>query len=131
MTPSTPAGSVDALGPAVPTKGPNRYRAGVTLEKRISKHLRGEGFFAVESRGSHGIADIVAVREGEVLAVQAKTSGTFSTAEWNALLDAGHDYGMTPLLAFRDGRKLVFWELMCIRSRGSRLLPGDYEVWTA
>jgi Holliday junction resolvase len=62
------------------------YARGVAAEKRTAAQLRKDGYFVMESRGSHGVADLVAAKPGQVLLIQvkggeARLDGTW----WNEL----------------------------------------------
>lgn len=106
-----------------------RYDAGVRLEKRVSKHLRDEGYYVLESRGSHGLIDVIGVKYGEIVGVQAKGDGKLSTDDWNALVDMCRLHRIVPLLACRAGRDLIFWELVGHKVAYSRNLPRRH--WTS
>ncbi len=98
------------------------YERGVHFEKRVSAYLRADGYFCIESRGSHGPVDVLAVKKGQILAVQAKTDGAISIADWNELRTLAL-LGMVPILACREGRKLVLWELYGPRVKFDRNPP--------
>jgi Holliday junction resolvase len=62
------------------------YRQGTYYEKRTAAALRNDGYFVIEGRGSHGPADLVAVKAGQVLLVQVKKGTRSLTDEaWNLL----------------------------------------------
>jgi Holliday junction resolvase len=81
------------------------YRRGVYREKVAAAALRKDGYFVLESRGSHGVADIVAVKQGQVLLVQVKTGDVHDSATglasgwWNELYRAAADVGALALIA--------------------------------
>jgi Holliday junction resolvase len=80
------------------------YSRGVYREKRTADHLRSEGYFVVESRGSHGPADLVAMKPGQVLLVQVKAgntdhNGTLRDQWWNELYHLAVRVGAVPVLA--------------------------------
>ena len=107
----------------------SNYVRGYRFEQRISAHLTDNGYFCVESRGSHGPVDILARKPGQTLAVQAKISGKLTVAEWNDFLDVCLRHGMVPLLACREGLRLVFWQLTGRRAPYVRQLPR--RPWVA
>ena len=51
------------------------YRKGVRLEYELKELLEADGFFVVRSAGSHGPADLVALKDGEILLVQVQNNG--------------------------------------------------------
>ena len=116
-------------GKASAATGPNRYRSGYNLEQRAAEHLRSEGYYVIASRGSHGIVDLVALKPGEVLGVQCKGNGWLSPDEWNELYQLGLELAFVPLLACREKRRLIFYELTGLRVKYSRNPPK--RLWTA
>jgi Holliday junction resolvase len=80
------------------------YSRGVYREKKTADHLRSEGYFCVESRGSHGPADVVAMKPGQVLLVQVKSgntdvNGALRDIWWNELYQLARQLGAVPVLA--------------------------------
>ena len=76
------------------------YRRGTDREKRTAASLRKDGYFVVESRGSHGCADLVAVKPGQVLMVQVKTGDArLEHWWWNELLAEALRAGALPIVA--------------------------------
>ena len=62
------------------------YGQGLYYEKRTAAALRKDGYLVLESRGSHGCADLVALKRGQQLLVQVKKGTTaLKDAEWNEL----------------------------------------------
>jgi hypothetical protein len=58
------------------------YRAGYEAEKRVAHRLRADGYLVLESRGSHGAADLVAAKPGQVLLVQVKKGEARLDGQW-------------------------------------------------
>jgi Holliday junction resolvase len=76
------------------------YARGVAAEKRTAAQLRKDGYYVVESRGSHGVADLVAVKPGQVLMVQVKTGeARLDGTWWNELHYAARRAGALPIVA--------------------------------
>jgi Holliday junction resolvase len=76
------------------------YRRGVYREKRTAEQLAKDGYLCVESRGSHGVCDVLAVKLGQVLAVQVKSGDSELRGKWiNALFEAATAHGAIPLVA--------------------------------
>lgn len=61
------------------------YQRGYAFECRVMKHLESDDFFCVASRGSHGPADIVAIKSGWTLLIQCKRDGRISKEDWQEL----------------------------------------------
>lgn len=76
------------------------YARGVYREGRTAKRLRADGYYVIESRGSHGIADLAAIKVGQVLLVQVKTGDAELRGKWwNELADAAERSGALPIVA--------------------------------
>lgn len=66
--------------PSAPLSGSDRiakrkrtnYERGKETEKRIRGLLEDDGYYVVESRGSHGAVDIVAIGHGRLVLIQSK-----------------------------------------------------------
>jgi len=103
----------------------NRYRAGYTFERKVTEHLQSDGYWTVEARGSHGLADIVAVKPGQVLLIQAKGGHAGLThLEWNALHTLATRLGAIALVADRPRRGAVrLRQITGQHAQRSRLWP--------
>jgi Holliday junction resolvase len=76
------------------------YRRGAYREKRAAELLRGDGYYVVESRGSHGVADLMAAKVGQVLLVQVKTGeARLDDDWWNGLHEAATGCGGLAIVA--------------------------------
>ena len=103
------------------------YTRGYAFEQKISGQLTQDGYWCMEARGSHGIVDVIALKPGQVLLIQAKTDGVISIRDWNQLLELGERLNAVPLLAWRPRRgHIEYWRL--IGPRVARQSPV-YEVW--
>ena len=105
------------------------YSRGYAFEQKCAGVLTQDGYFCVRSGGSHGIADLVALKPGQVVLIQAKIDGKTTLDEWNRLYALANRLGAVPLIASRPKRGVVeFW-----RPLGPRLprQAGVYEVWKA
>ena len=83
------------------------YRKGANFERRVKKFFEKLGYYVVRSAGSHGLFDLVAVKKKVVLGVQCKVDGRLSKEEERKLRNAYEEYGIVPVLAYREGRKLM------------------------
>jgi len=79
------------------------YRSGDRFEKRVITDLEANGYHAGQSRGSRGVADIFALKTGQVLLIQVKSGLAGLTGEeWNRLHALATRVGALPLVADRD-----------------------------
>lgn len=97
---------------AEPVNGRSQYRRGVRFEHTTLYDLRSNGYYAQRTPGSRGVADVIAVRRGQVLLVQCKISGSLAPEPWNDLYDAALDCGAVPVMAEKDAPgSLRYWRL--------------------
>ena len=89
------------------TKNTNRQR-GDYLERQARDALRAHQWVVVRAAGSHGPADLVALRAGRTpLLIACKVDGTIGPGERRALVDAADMGGARPMLASRERRGYV------------------------
>ena len=94
-----------------------QYRRGYTFEKRVKKDFENKGWYCMDSRGSHGIADVACwepTNSGvpRVTLIQCKTSKTgMSQKAMKEFKIHCKKHGCSGLFAFREGRKLVYLQL--------------------
>lgn len=101
----------------------NRQR-GDYFERQVVETLRAHGWFVVRAAGSHGIADLIALRKGNTPAlVSCKLSGRIDPGERSDLLDAAESAGGRAIVAMRPrgGRVLI----AAVMRSSSRLVPLD------
>jgi Holliday junction resolvase len=87
------------------TGGAAPYRAGTLFERQVQAHLARNGYFVIRAAGSHGVADIVALKHGQTLLVQCKRA-QMRGREWNALLEIAAQCDALPILAERAPRRM-------------------------
>lgn len=79
------------------------YLKGRTFEYRVRDFLQQKSYFVTRSPRSKGVADLVAIRKGEILLIQCKVTNHFkSSSEKNELLKVSQEIGATPILAGRS-----------------------------
>jgi Holliday junction resolvase len=78
-----------------------RYNKGVEFERKVVDLFRSVGCYAVRSAGSHGVADVVAIKTQKetVYFIQCKSNGKLSPSEWNELVMEAFVYGAVPIVA--------------------------------
>lgn len=104
------------------------YANGSAFERKVARLLSDDGYLVIRAAGSHGEADLVAIKPGQILLVQCKTSGRLDPGEWNAFYSAADSVGAVPLLAHRPAPgQVVYWRLT-----GPKVVRGraPYVTWT-
>jgi Holliday junction resolvase len=82
--------------------------AGDYLERQTREALRAHGWIVVRAAGSHGIADLVALRAGNTpLLVSCKTNGKIGPQERTELVETAQRAGARPICAYRRQRGWV------------------------
>lgn len=106
-----------------------QYARGAVFERKVAGLLADDGYLVVRAAGSHGHADLVALKAGQVVLVQCKTSGALPPGEWNPFYEAAERVGAVALLAHRPAPGKVEYR----RLTGLKVPRKDapYEVWTA
>jgi len=73
--------------------------------------FRSRGYEAVRAAGSHGVADVVAFKDGQPpLFVQCKTNGKMGREEVRKLREAARRGGAVPVKASRPSRGVIRYE---------------------
>lgn len=99
----------------------NRAR-GDYLERQAREALRAHGWYVTRAAGSHGAADLAALRAGNTpLLLACKTNGTIGPAERTALVEAATQAGARPLLACRERRGYVDLYAITPEGRGGHV----------
>jgi Holliday junction resolvase len=76
------------------------YRRGLYREERTSDILTAEGYLVMRAPGSHGQPDLVAIKPGQVLAVQVKSGDApLRGGWWNELWTVAVRAGAVPIVA--------------------------------
>lgn len=104
----------------------SHYRLGAAFEHRVADKLRLAGWTVIRAAGSHGKADLVAVKPGCVVFVQCKRHGALGTQEWNDVWELSQAAGAVPVMAQMPGvRGVAFHRLLGPKvKRGVRPLEG-------
>jgi len=101
----------------------NRQR-GDYFERQVKAALQLAGWFVIRAAGSHGIADLVALREGrKPLLVSCKLNGRIGPAERADLLEAARSAGGRAILATRPRRGRILLSVVLLE--GKRIAPID------
>lgn len=103
------------------------YRRGYDFEARVRTSLENDGYWCIRASGSKGIADLVAIKPGQILLVQVKrtTTGRLDPQERAKLCELAAKLWAEPIVAYQP------------KVRGPiayrRLLSAalnDHEDWT-
>lgn len=100
------------------------YSRGANFERRVSEHLERYGYVTVRSAGSRSPTDVVAMRHGELVCVQAKTNGRLDPEEWNEFFEWCAKGGALPLLAqVGPSRRGIMYHRLTSRKGGGGRQP--------
>lgn len=106
-----------------------QYGRGYSFERKVAGDLESDGYWTIQSRGSHGLADVVGIKEGEVVLVQCKL-GSIPGTEWNELYVLASRLGCLGIVADRPSRGTIRYRWVTgYHVSGSRVWPC--ELWTA
>lgn len=87
------------------------YRRGRNFEYRVRRHLMSIGYICMVSPRSQGAADLLAVRQGEILLVQCKMGCRVRRSERLRLIEMSeHAHGRAIVAGLLLG-ECVFWEV--------------------
>lgn len=101
------------------------YRRGRQFEYATMRDLEKKGYWCLRSPASKGVADVVAIKTGEILLVQCKSgNGKLPKNERMGLVDEALSIGAIPLLACRPKRGEIKYMKCSIRYQ-------DMEEWNA
>jgi Holliday junction resolvase len=86
----------------------SHYSRGRKFEWDIRDHLAENGYSVIRAAGSKGNAkvDLIALKPGQLLFIQAKTSARIDPDEWNRLVEVAGWVGALPIVASKAGRGL-------------------------
>lgn len=105
------------------------YSRGYAFERQVAADLESDGYWTCQARGSHGLADVVAIKAGEIVLVQCKL-GAIGHGEWNALRALAVELGAVAVVADRPERgRLRYRAIAAEHLARSTIWPC--EPWTA
>lgn len=108
-----------------------QYSRGYAFEQKVAGDLTQDGYYVVRAGGSHGVADLVALKPGQVLLVQCKTNGIVTAAEWNKLYDVATRVEAVALVAYRPRRGIIAYRAIQVRREPRDKAMECSAVWTA
>lgn len=107
----------------------NRNKAnGTAREHKAKKLLETDGYKVIRVAGSHGVADLIAIKPGQLLFVQVKSAEYLPPGEWNALYQEAEDCGAIPIHCAVLFRKIVWRRLIAPKTVQTHNPP--WEAWT-
>jgi len=111
----------------------DQYRRGAIFERQIADRLSEDGYFVIRAAGSHGHADLIALKSGQVLLVQCKLAGAGAVppAEWNGLWEVAERVGAVALIVSRPKRGAKAWQRITGPKTGVRGVKPPCVEWTA
>jgi Holliday junction resolvase len=122
-----------ALAIPPPERPANRnYARGADFERAVASCLHSDGYETFRIAGSHGSADVIAIKPGQILVIQCKLTGPggVSPREWNGLLEMARRVHAVPLVAHRPVRgRIEYLRITGPKDRPTRRPPA--EPWTA
>jgi len=89
------------------TGGRGPARAGTRFENDVKHYLSTLGWFVVRAGGSHGPADLVALRsDHQPWLIQCKATDTpaLPSQQWVTLWNTAVDHGAMPVLVYKEGQ---------------------------
>jgi len=89
------------------------YRKGYKFEREIFNIFQSAGYYVIRSAGSHGVFDIIAIKNGITFGIQCKYNNHLNKREEIAMKTAYKQFGIIPLYAYRfRGQPLVIKDLI-------------------
>lgn len=82
----------------------SQYRRGAEFERSAKRALQEQGFFVVRAAGSHGPADLVAMRRDMWFLIQCKLGGELSGHEAEILVELADAVGCRAALCGKGKR---------------------------
>lgn len=111
------------------------YARGAAFERRVVAKLEAAGWLCVRAAGSHGVADVVALRGTyngtRVMLIECKTGGVIPPATWDELYSRAQDVKAWPVLATNEVRGGALYRLegwsSSARLRADRMTRIDWS----
>jgi len=78
-----------------------KYAKGARFEIEVRDILLEDDWVAIRSAGSHGIIDVLAIKQDEKWLIQCRTNGNLSKEERAELILLANKHKATPILAYK------------------------------
>ena len=83
----------------------NAYRRGSNFERDIVKDQESKGCIAIRSAGSHKIYDVISIRHGLIMGIQAKLSGYIKPSDRKEMKENAVKHKILPIMAYKEKDK--------------------------
>lgn len=115
----------------MPLTSRTNYSRGAAFERKVAALLAGDGYWVVRAAGSHGKADLIALKPDQVVLVNCKLSGPGGVppAEWNALWELAATIGALAVVAHRPARGTVSY-LRLVGPKRARTRVAPARPWS-
>ena len=94
---------------------PGQYRKGARFEIVVKNILLEDDWLAIRSAGSHGIVDVIAIKQDIKWLIQCRTNGSLSGEERNELVALAKKHNVTPILAYKAKEGVIFEEIKLLK----------------
>lgn len=94
---------------------PSQYGKGAKFEIVVRDILLEDNWVAVRSAGSHGIIDVLAIKQDIKWFIQCRTRGNLSGGERNELVVLAKKHNATPILAYKKEGDIIFEEVKLLK----------------
>jgi Holliday junction resolvase len=114
--------------PAAFSRNRTNYRRGAAFEREVAARLAEDGYRVLRAAGSHGKADLVALKPRQVVLVQCKLTGPggVGPAEWNALWELASYVDALAVIAHKPLRgHIAYLRLIGPKQRPTRRPPAQ------
>jgi len=81
------------------------YKKGYRFEREIFNLFQSSGYYVIRSAGSHGVFDLIAIKNGVCFGIQCKYNNHLNKREEYAMKLAFKEYGIIPIYAYRKPRE--------------------------
>lgn len=111
----------------VPLEFDEAFKVGVDFETEVANWLRAFGFYVIQSEGSKGIFDLVAIKDGITFGIQCKRNILYLTArEYDRLHEAHNNLKILSIICCKGSKnKFDFLDCSVPRSNDSDMKPFD------
>ena len=94
---------------------PGQYRKGARFEIVVLNILLEDDWLAIRSAGSHGIVDILAIKQDTKWCIQCRTNGNLSNNERVELVALAKKHNAIPILAYKRKGATIFEEVKLLK----------------
>lgn len=104
--------------------GKSNPARGAYFERRVKKSLEAAGHFVMKAGGSKGPCDLWVARHlKNHLWVQCKVNRRIDPAERELLVEKAEHYNLVPVLAWRDPKNKIRYQIVEVEGLGLEFTP--------